>query len=120
MEESNFKILSKCKNGKIFRCASCDKIHVEYKNFYFSFEDEEYNFFKKFFMNLDYKSEQEFTKNELCQRRLKVSVGHPNLIALFNSTEIDELKTLLRGYRKQDDWVEIVAPEAINKQFSNN
>ncbi len=120
MEGNNFKILSRCQNGKIFRCQSCDKIHVEYKNFYFSFNEEEYDFFKRFFMKFKPDCDEGYTKNKLCERRLKVSIGHPNLVALFNHYEIDELKTLLRGYKKQPVTFKIIAPKFIDKQFSNN
>ena len=120
MNDSNLRILSQCNNGKVFKCQSCDKIHIEYKNFYFSFDDEEYEFFKKFFIQFNNNRLDNFTKNEHCQRRFKVSVGHPNLVALFNHSEIDELKVLLKGYSKQAETFKLITSRSINKQFSDN
>ena len=120
MKEDNFVILSKCKNGKVFRCQSCDKIHVEYKNFYFSFNEEEYEFFKNFFMKYNYDCDEGYTRNKLCKRRLKVSVGHPNLVALFSHHDLDELKGLLGAYKKHTGTFKLIEPKAINKKFSSN
>ena len=39
-------IIRQTPNGKVFICNNCDKIHIEFYHFLFSFDEEAYNFFK--------------------------------------------------------------------------
>lgn len=120
MKENNFNVLSQCKHGKIFKCHTCDKIHIEYKNFYFSFNDKEYESFKNFFVKFNNKCTCKSTQNKLCKGRFKISMGHSNLAALFSHSEIDELKSLLKQYGTQATIYELKVAESIEYKFSNN
>ncbi len=103
MEKCNIKILNQTQNGKIFRCLSCNRLHVEYNNLYFTFTDKEFRKFRKYFLTLDAEYWEEVSKNEICNRKIMIPVGHDNLVTLFNVKEVNELKELFESI---DPWQE--------------
>ena len=83
------------KNGRIFRCASCDKIHIEFNNINFNFNDKEFEHFANYFDDLDgeYWEIANFQVNY--RRKIIIPVGHKNINFLLNKEELKELKSLL-------------------------
>ena len=53
-------IINQTTNGKIFKCDSCDKTHIEYKNLSFAFNEDELQYFKKYLRNFDAKKWQSY------------------------------------------------------------
>lgn len=88
------KILSKTPNGKIIKCSSCDKYHVEFSNLLFTFNKEEFLHFKDYFLNFDASYWEGMNTNLIYSRKITIPVGHKNITTLFNKLEIEELKQL--------------------------
>ena len=89
------KIINQTENGKIFRCESCNKIHIEYKNLNFNFKEKEYLDFAKYFQKLDGQYWEYLNRESPYQRKIQVPIGHKNLNILLSNTELQELKSLL-------------------------
>ncbi len=87
--------INQTKNGRIFRCVSCNKIHIEFNNINFNFNDEEYEHFVDYFKDLDGEFWELVNSNSNYKRKIIVPVGHRNINFLLNNEELDELKELL-------------------------
>ncbi len=94
MNVDKFKVLSQSVFGKIFICPSCNKIHVEFKNLYFSFTNTEYESFANYFINFDVQYWMEHSIHYKNNGKILIPVGHKNIATLFTPSEIDELKSL--------------------------
>lgn len=112
-----FHIISQTQNGKLFTCDYCGKIHLEYNNLFFSFTGEEFERFKEFFSYLDGTYWEEQNEHSPCTRKIKVPIEHHNLVMLFNSREIDELKQLLG--KKENRFNHLTSSE-FSWQLSSN
>jgi hypothetical protein len=112
-------ILNKCTNGKVFKCGSCNKIHIEYKNIALNFSNEEYNQFARYFRNLDGQYWEQVNYNSEYKRKIIVPIGHKNLNILLNNNELIELKQLLYN-NKNINTYPIIRSSEINKSFMLN
>jgi hypothetical protein len=99
------KTINQTENGKIFRCASCNKIHIEYKNLNFNFNNDEYRHFANYFKELDGQYWVVKNFNSMYQRKIIVPIGHKNLNILLNNTELQELKSLFSRPIKQPEMI---------------
>ena len=90
-------VMNQTENGKIFRCSGCNKIHIEYKNLNFNFDEEEYENFANYFMELDGPYWESVNTHVEFGRKIIVPVGHRNLNMLLNTRELEELKQLFSG-----------------------
>lgn len=88
------KIINQTENGKIFRCPGCNKIHIEYKNLNFNFNDDEFEHFVNYFKKLNGQYWENVNIHALYRKRIIVPIGHKNLNILLNNTELQELKRL--------------------------
>ena len=88
------KIINKTVNGNIFRCSECNKIHIEYKNLNFNFNDTEYMNFANYFLELDGKYWESVNFQTSFRKKIIVPIGHKNVNILLNNTELQELKKL--------------------------
>ncbi len=95
------EIYSETRNGKVFRCSSCNQIHIEYKNLNFNFSNAEYDFFANYFLKLDGDLWEERNKDTHYSRKIIVPVSHKNLNIILNKEELEELKILLGDKRKK-------------------
>jgi hypothetical protein len=88
------KVMSQSASGRVFKCPSCDKIHIEFNNLYFTFDDEEYKSFSNYFLDFDvhYWIAQPGYLHR--NKKLLIPVGHRNVATLFSASEIYELKNL--------------------------
>jgi hypothetical protein len=96
-------ILSETENGKIFKCDTCNKIHIEFKNFEFLFNQNEYKFFRKYFDEFDGEYWESINSNSVYERKIIVPIGHKNVRMLLSLTELEELKFLLL-HRNKLQW----------------
>ncbi|PCH71323.1 MAG: hypothetical protein COC06_01420 [Bacteroidales bacterium] len=87
-------VMNQTENGKIFRCSGCSKIHIEYKNLNFNFDDEEYKNFANYFMELDGPYWENVNIHVHFRKKIIVPVGHKNLNMLLDNSELQELKQL--------------------------
>lgn len=88
------KTINQTENGKIFRCSSSNKIHIEYKNLNLNFNDKEYEFFVNYFKELDGQYWEGINSNSPYRRRIIVPIRHKNVNILLNNTELQELRKL--------------------------
>lgn len=88
------RIMNQTENGKVFRCSACNKIHIEYKNLNFNFNEEEYENFSSYFMELDGHYWESVNSQVSFRKKIIVPVGHKNLKVLLNNSELEELKIL--------------------------
>lgn len=88
-----------CAYGQLFRCDSCNKIHLEFNNIGIDFYNIEIlNDFKNYLGSID-ASGFEF-KNRKNHYRRKILIPFPNttIKMLMTSGEIDELKKLIDSF----------------------
>ena len=109
-------IINQTQNGKVFRCSGCNKIHIEYKNLNFNFDDEEYKNFACYFMELDGPYWESVNSHVSFRKKIIVPVGHKNLNMLLNNSELEELKQLFS--RPITNQFELLA--YFNYDISNN
>jgi len=92
MTENN--TLSRTENGNVFKCSGCSKIHIEYKNLNFNFNEKEYFDFAKYFKELDGSYWEKMNSHFPYRKKIIVPVGHSSLNVLLNNEEVQELKKL--------------------------
>ncbi len=88
------RTISKTENGSVFKCSGCDKIHIEYKNLNFNFNEKDYADFAKYFKDLDGSYWENRNSHLPYRRKIIVPVGHSSLNVLLNNEEVQELKSL--------------------------
>ncbi len=89
------KIISQISNGRVFVCGNCDKIHIEFYNFLYSFNEEEYCFFKSRIEQIDGCYYESQNAQLSYKRKIVVPLGHRNVSMLLNQSELEELQLLL-------------------------
>lgn len=95
------KVISQTENGKTFRCSSCNKIHIEFNNLNFNFDEEEFENFAGYIESLDGEYWESINQDSNYQRKIILKIGHQNVNMLFNIRELEELKHLLNNSGKQ-------------------
>lgn len=93
-------ILSSTPNGLVYKCNSCSKIHIEYKNLNFNFTQSQYDYFANYFNKLDADYWEDVNKRSPLKRKIVVPIGHDSLNVLLNRKEIEELRKLLLNKSK--------------------
>lgn len=88
------QIISQTKNGRVFKCPSCNLIHFEYKNLNFNFEIGEFKRFAKYFLRLNGLYWEARNANCQFKRKILIPIGHENFQVLLNNEELEELKRL--------------------------
>jgi len=89
------RVISQSKNGRIFICPNCEKIHIEFFNFLFSFNEEEFDYFKKCFERMDGCYYERANSGLNYTRKIIVPIGHRNASMMLNRKELEELQDLL-------------------------
>ncbi len=99
-EKYNFmkqKVINQTANGCVFICPGCDKIHVEFQNFLFSFDEKEYKHFSSCFLRLDGAYYEQVNARLHSRRKIIVPIGHRNASMQLNRKELEEIQVLLSG-----------------------
>ncbi len=96
------KVLSQTKNGRIFICPNCEKIHVEFNNFIFTFNKDEFQYFQRCFARMDGCYYEALNASTVYSRKIIVPIGHKNASMLLNARELKELQVLLRCTNEMD------------------
>ena len=89
------EILIETQNGKIFKCAKCDAMHVEYKNLNFNFKEEDFWKFAQYIQNLDGEEWTSRNRTSNFKRKIIIPVGSQIFNALLDAKELRELRSLL-------------------------
>lgn len=114
------KTINQTENGQIFKCSTCNKIHVEFNNLNFNFSEEEYEYFADYVMKLNGEEWEYKNRNSTYKRKIIVRIGHKNLNILLNNSELQELKNLFNITDKTITYVYKINTENINiTQFLN-
>ena len=91
------RVISRSENGRVFICPNCEKIHIEFFNFLFSFNEEEYGYFKRCFEQIDGCYYERVNSDIAYKRKIIVPIGHKNASMMLNGKELQELQCLLAG-----------------------
>ncbi|PID92424.1 MAG: hypothetical protein CSA96_03200 [Bacteroidetes bacterium] len=97
MEQCKITILAKSRSGKIFRCLTCNRIHIEFNNLYFTFTNEQFNSFRDYFLELDIAELERQCLKTPCMRKIMIPFQSFGFHALFHASEIRELQMMLLG-----------------------
>ena len=95
MENIKPVILRETLNGKVFKCLTCNLIHVEFKNLNFNFSDSQYNHFAAYIKGLDGGQWELINRKSVYSRKILIPIGYQNINIMFNSEELAEFKDLL-------------------------
>jgi hypothetical protein len=113
MKQCKLEVLSRSINGKIFKCHTCNKIHIEYKNLNFTFSENEYHFFKDYFLKLEPEKWERINQNTFYKKKIMVPIGHRNFTAMFNTEEIYEIKNMFTGIKQQNVGISFIDANKI-------
>jgi hypothetical protein len=120
MRTKNIDIIRQSPNGKVFKCPSCDKLHIEYKNLSFAFSDNEFNDFRDYFLRLQPEKWEYLNKDSCMGRKIMIPIGHRNVTSIFHVHEIYELKSLLGGVKKRHHPFEFIKLAHVEAPLSLN
>ncbi len=90
------EVLSRTKNGQVYICNRCNKIHIEYSNLNFNFSQKEFKEFADYIINLNGAYWEEKNKHTPFKRKIIIPIGHKNFNVLLTLTELNEMKSLFR------------------------
>ncbi len=114
------KILNKSTNGKVYICSSCDKVHIEFNNLLFSFDKEEYKYFRNCLIQVNGIHYEKVNRGLSYERKIIVPVGHKNVTMLLNNSELTELKQLLSRSLNQIEHNIFISVSEIGLELSSN
>lgn len=89
-------LVNQSANGSVFKCSQCQKIHIEYKNLNFNFDNEEYERFVNYISKLDGEKWEAKNKNNIYNRKIIISIRHETFNVILHNHELLELKQLLQ------------------------
>ena len=120
MHKCKIDILSKTLNGKVFKCDTCKKIHIEFKNLNFIFSNEEFKFFQDYFSKLDPSHWHQKNQGSSYHRKVMVPIGHRNFTTMFHVSEVHEFKKLLKGVGKMTQVPSLLAVDHFAEELILN
>ena len=120
MHSCKVDILSKTLNGKVFKCDTCDKIHIEFKNLNFVFSTKEFQFFLDYFVKIDLSYWHQKNQDSLYHRKVMVPIGHRNFTTMFHVSEAHEIKRLLKGVNKVAQKLSLLAVDRFGEELILN
>lgn len=120
MDDCKLKLINQTENGRVYLCESCKKAHFEYKNLNFVFSEKEFEFFKQYFLTLDYKHWEKINQDSAYNKKIMVPIGHANFTAAFNGSEIVELRTLMSKSNKTVPKLKLVDLKMFERQVCVN
>ncbi len=106
-------------NGKVYKCPSCSKYHIEYKNLNFNLLPEEYSKVVKYFEGFKGEMWEELNSDSIFQRKIVIPTGNRKLNILINSFELKELKKLfsLEPQKKYEHETTTALCEIISEEM---
>lgn len=107
-------IINQTKHGKVFKCKSCQKIHVEFNNLNFNFTKEEFYHFSKYFSQINGEYWEKVNTDSTYRRKILVPLDHKNFNLLLNKEELEELKILLRSIPAKPKQIKLLSYKMIN------
>ncbi|WP_245893468.1 DUF6686 family protein [Polaribacter butkevichii] len=92
------KIIASVKNGEISICKDCNNYNLIFNNIFFQFDKEQLKKFKEYVAAIDIHYWLDYSANTTQRRKIPVPTFHQNLVLVFDTYEIEELKILLGIY----------------------
>lgn len=116
-------LINKTVNGQIFKCDSCEAIHIEYKNLSFNFSIHQFDSFADFLSKLDGNKWEIKNKNSSFKRKIIIPTGNRSFNVLLNNEELQELNNLFNriGNQPQPFKVEkrvVCSTQIVNMNFT--
>lgn len=93
----NMRIVNhRTENGRIFRCSSCNKIHIEFNNLNLNFTDEEFQHFSQYILSIDGIEWTHRNRNLKYNRKIVLQLfNNSSANILLNIAELEEFKSLI-------------------------
>ncbi|KAA5823669.1 hypothetical protein FPF71_13305 [Algibacter amylolyticus] len=91
---TKIKVLSKVKSGELYLCCQCEIYHLEFNNIYLELNKKEFKQFKSYILDLEIEYWQIKYASARVKRKIPIPSMQHNLVLMFNSQEILELKHL--------------------------
>ena len=89
------KIISRVKNGELSMCNCCRNYNLVFNNIFFQFDRKQLNKFKEYVSKIDVEYWLDYSASTTQRRKIPVPTFHQNLVLVFDTYEIEELKILL-------------------------
>ena len=113
MKNCKKEILRQTENGKVIKCSTCNQFHVEFNNLHFTFNEEEFKYFRNYFLELDTQYWEAVNADTLYSRKIMVPVGHKNITAMFQSSEVIELRRLFSASTSKPKYAPLLKFDTI-------
>ena len=104
------RIISRVKNGEISICNCCKNYNLIFNNIFFQFDKDQLYKFKEYVSKIDVNYWLNYCASTTQKRKIPVPTFHQNLVLVFDTYEIEELKTLL-GINKHKRNVDLFAAD---------
>ena len=99
------KIISSVKNGELSVCKNCKNYNLVFNNIFFQFDKEQLNKFKQYVAEIDVNYWLDYSASTTQRRKIPVPTFHQNLVLVFDTYEIEELKVLLGIHSNNKDKI---------------
>jgi hypothetical protein len=76
-------------------CKGCKNYNLVFNNIFFQFDKKQLNKFKEYVSNIDINYWLDYSSETIQRRKIPVPTFHQNLVLVFDTYEIEELKILL-------------------------
>ncbi|EAQ40445.3 hypothetical protein MED134_06809 [Dokdonia sp. MED134] len=93
---TNLKTLSKNIEGELSYCKGCRVYHLYFNNIYLQFTPREFKAFTTFVFEIDVAYWEASCQRALLKRKIPIQSMQQNLAMVFNQSELNALKDLLK------------------------
>ncbi len=111
-------IISKTKSGELSICKNCNSCHFIFNNIYFELNLKELKHLKEYLFKINIKKWETKHSCARLSRKTPIPTLQENLVLMFNSREITELKQLLSSKINSD--IKMVNLDDIDYQLILN
>ena len=101
-------LINRTRNGQVFMCSTCKKIHIEFKNLNFNFTEEQYDEFSAYIQDLNGSVWERHNSHSHFHRKIIIPINHDCFRVLLDQTELIELKSLLQPTDKPQKDIELI------------
>ena len=88
-------IISQTQCGMVFKCSSCNKIHIEFNNFNLNLSELEYSNFIQYINEIDGNYWANINKKSIWQRKIRIPIASTTVCLMLHPDELSALRKLL-------------------------
>ncbi len=103
------KQINLTKNGQVFKCSKCNRIHIEFKNLNFNFSEKQFAHFASYLSEINPDEREKDNAHLIYKRKIIIPIGNKQVNIMLNKAELIELKQLFSN----------IFPESEIKPFEN-